>query len=88
LAAQSTVADFERQFAVVQADAKETAEKLWSATTRNVDAAFGYAIKLAQASTVQDWVEIQVDFVRTQAPILMRQTEDLSRSVGKFAMHS
>lgn len=88
MATQYTVADFEKQFAVAQADAKEVAEKLWSATTQNIDAAFGYALKLAQANTVQDCVEIQVDFIRTQAPILMRQTVDLSRSLGTFAMHS
>ena len=58
LATQNTVASFEKQFAVAQADAKEMAEKLRSATTQNIDAAFGYALKLAQASTIQDYVEI------------------------------
>ena len=88
LATQNTVASFEKQFAVAQADAKEVAEKLRSSTTQNIDAAFGYALKLAQASTIQDYVEIQVGFIKTQAPIFMRQTQDLSRSLGKFVMHS
>ena len=81
-------ASFEKQFAAAQADAKEMAEKLRSATTQNIDAAFGYAVKLAQASTIQDYVEIQVDFIKTQAPIFVGQTQDLSRSLGKFVMHS
>ena len=88
LASQNTVASFEKQFAVAQADANEMAEKLRSATTQNIDAAFGCALKLAQASTIQDYVEIQVDFIKTQAPIFLSQTEDISRSLGKFAMHS
>jgi len=88
LATQNTVASFEKQFAVAQADAKEMAEKLRSATTQNIDAAFGYALKLAKASTIQDYVEIQVDFIKTQAPIFLSQTQDLSRSLGKFVMHS
>ena len=88
LATQNTVASFEKQFAIAQADAKEMAEKLRSATTQNIDLAFGYALKLAQASTIQDYVEIQVDFIKTQAPIFLSQTEDISRSLGKFAMHS
>jgi hypothetical protein len=88
LATQNTVASFEKQFAVAQADAKEMAEKLRSATTQNIDAAFGYALKLAQASTIQDYVEIQVDIIKTQAPIFLSQTQDLSRSLGKFVMHS
>jgi hypothetical protein len=54
LATQNTVASFEKQFAVAQADAKEMAEKLRSATTQNIDAAFGYALKLAQAATIHD----------------------------------
>ena len=88
LATQNTVASFEKQFAIAQADAKEMAEKLRSATTQNIDAAFGYALKLAQAKTVQDCVEIHVDFIKAQTPILMRQTEELSRALGKVVMHS
>ena len=88
LATQHTVASFEKQFAIAQADAEEMAEKLRSATTQNIDAAFGCALKLAQASTIQDYVEIQVDFIKTQAPIFMRQTQDLSQSLGRFVMHS
>jgi hypothetical protein len=88
LATQNTVASFEKQFAVAQADAKEMAEKLRSATTQNIDAAFGYALKLAQAGTIRDYVEIQVDFIKTQAPIVMRQTQDFSQSLGKLVMHS
>lgn len=88
LAAQNTAASFEKQFAVAQADAKEVAKKLRSSTTQNIDAAFGYALKLAQASTFQDYVEFQVDFIKTQGPILIRQTQDLGRSLGKLMMHS
>ena len=88
LATRNTVASFEKQFAVSQADAKEVAEKLRSATAQNIDAAFGYALKLAQASTIQNYLEIQVNFIRTQAPILMRQTQDLGRSLGKLVMDS
>ena len=88
LATQNTVASFEKQFAIAQADAKEMAEKLRSATTQNIDSAFGYALKLAQACTIQGFVEIQVDFIKTQAPIFMRQTQELSQSLGKFVMHS
>ena len=84
LATQNTVASFEKQFAIAQADAKEMAEKLRSATTQNIDAAFGYALKLAKASTI----EIQVDFIKTQAPIFLSQTQDFSRSLGRFVMHS
>jgi len=88
LATQNTVASFEKQFAIAQADAKEMAEKLRSATTQNIDAAFGYALKLAQARTIQGLVEIQVDFIKTQTPIFMRQTQELSQSLGKLVMHS
>ena len=88
LATQNAVAEFEKQFAVVQSDSKEVAEKIASATTQNVDVAFGYALKLAQASTVQDCLETQVDFFRTQAQNLMGQAQDLSRSLGKIALHS
>ena len=88
LATQNTVASFEKQFAIAQADAKEMAEKLRSATTQNIDSAFGYALKLAQARTIQGLVEIQVDFIKTQTPIFMRQTQELSQSLGKLVMHS
>ena len=88
LATQNTVASFEKQFAVAQVDANEVAEKLRSATTQNIDAAFGHALKLARASTIQDYVDIQVDFIRTHAPIFMRQTQDLGRSLGKLVMNS
>ena len=88
LAAQNAGASFEKQFAVAQADAKQVAPKLRSSATQNIDAAFGCALKLAQASTVQDYVEFQVEFFKTQAPNIIRQTQDLGRLLGKLAMRS
>lgn len=88
MATQEMLANSEQQLALVQADAKEVAEKLWSATTQNIEAAFGYALKLARANNAQEFIAIQVDFIEMQGPILMKQTADLSRSFGKLAMHS
>jgi hypothetical protein len=88
MAAQDTLANFEKQFAVAQADAKAAAEKLWSAATQNIDAAFEQALRLVQANTIQDCIELQAEFIRTHTAILMKQTEDLSRSLAKFAAHS
>lgn len=88
MATQEMLTNSEQQLALVKADTKEVAENMWSATTQNIDAAFGYALKLARANSFQDCVAIQVEFIRTQAPILMKQTADLSRSLGKLAMHS
>ena len=88
MATQEILANSEQQLALVQADAKEVAEKLWSATTQNIEAAFGYALKLARANNAQDFIAIQVDFIKMQAPNLMKQTADLSRSFGKLTMHS
>ena len=40
MATQKMLANSEKQLALLQADAKEVAEKLWSATTQNIEAAF------------------------------------------------
>lgn len=87
-ATADVVADFERQLAVAQADVKEVAEKLLSATTQNIDTAFRYTLKLAQAKNVQEYVQIQIEFIRTQALALIEQTQELSRSLGKAIVHS
>lgn len=88
MATRDAVTNFEKQLAVVQADTKEVTEKLLSAATQSIDTAFRYAFKLTQAKNFQEYVQFQIEFIRMQALILMRQTEELSRSLGKAAMHS
>jgi len=87
-ATQQAAKNFEKQLAVAQADAKEVTEKLLSAANQNMDTAFRYALKLAQAKNVQEYVQIQIEFVRTQSLNLMGQTQKLSRPLGKLVMHS
>jgi hypothetical protein len=87
-ATQEVVAGYEKQLAFLQADAREVAEKLLSAATQNIDTGFRYALKLAQAENVQEYVQIQSEFIRTQALALMGQTQELSQLLGKAAIHS
>lgn len=88
MATQEAAANLDRQLAVVQTDAKDLTMTLLAVAAENIDTAFRYALKLAQARSIQDYFQIQIEFLRTQPLVLLRQAQDLSRPIVKAAMHS
>ncbi|NIX78073.1 phasin [Microvirga sp. c23x22] len=76
-AAQKTVDTFEGSATTAQASAKDVTRKSFSYAEQNIAAAFDLAQKLVRAKDVQEAMQYQAEFVRSQFEAMQTQMKEL-----------
>jgi phasin len=71
----------ETQAHAAQASSREVAQKAISYTEQNIAASFDFAQKVVRAKSLQDLMQVQAEFVKTQAEALQSQLQDVSSTV-------
>ena len=84
-AAQKTADTFEGSANTVQASAKDAARKTFSYTEQNLSAAFDLAQRMVRAKDVQEAMQIQAEFVRSQFEAMQTQMKEFG-SMAQTAM--
>jgi phasin len=84
-AAQKTADTFEGSANTVQASAKDAARKTFSYTEQNLSAAFDLAQRMVRAKDMQEAMQIQAEFVRTQFESMQAQMKEFG-SMAQSAM--
>jgi phasin len=84
-AAQKTVDTFEGSATTVHSSAKDATRKTLSYAEQNITAAFDLAQKMVRAKDVQEAVQIQSEFVRTQFEAMQAQMKEFG-SMAQSAM--
>lgn len=84
-AARKTADTIESSASTVQASGKELTQKTFSYAEQNIAAAFDLAQKLVRAKDVQEAVQIQAEFVRSQFAAMQNQMKEFG-SAAQGAM--
>jgi phasin len=84
-AAQKTADTFEGSATTVQASAKDAARKTFSYTEQNLSAAFDLAQRMVRAKDMQEAMQIQAEFVRSQFEAMQTQMKEFG-SMAQSAM--
>ena len=84
-AAQKTFQTLEGSADAMQASAKDASRKALSYTEQNLTAAFDFAQRLVRAKDVQEAVQLQSEFVRSQFAALQNQMKEFG-SMAQSAM--
>ncbi len=84
-AAQKTADTFEGSANTVQASARDAARKTFSYTEQNLSAAFDLAQRMVRAKDMQEAMQIQAEFVRTQFESMQTQMKEFG-SLAQNAM--
>jgi phasin len=84
-AAQKTVDTFEGSANTVQASAKDATRKTFTYAEQNLTAAFDLAQRMVRAKDMQEAMQIQADFVRTQFEAMQTQMKEFG-SLAQSAM--
>jgi phasin len=84
-AAQKTVDTFEGSATTVQASAKDMTRKTFSYAEQNIAAAFELAQKMVRAKDVQEAMQAQAEFVRSQFEAMQTQMKEFG-SMAQSAM--
>jgi phasin len=84
-AAQKTADTFEGSANTVQTSAKDAARKTFSYTEQNLSAAFDFAQRMVRAKDMQEAMQIQAEFVRTQFEAMQSQMKEFG-SLAQSAM--
>jgi len=82
-AAHDAVGRMDAQAKVAQEGARGVSDKAVTYAERNVAAAFDYAQKVVRATSVQDLVKLQTEFVQSQMQALGEQAKDLGETAAK-----
>ena len=77
-AAHDAVESLEGQAEAARVGAKDAGERAMSYAERNVTTAFDFAQKLVHASSMQDVVRLQGEFLQAQMDALSEQARDLA----------
>jgi phasin len=85
-AAHEAVNTLEGRAKTAQAGAKDVGEKAMSYAEENVSNAFAFAQKIVQAKDVNDLMQLQAEFVKTQMHTLSEQAKALGQTATKHAM--
>jgi phasin len=75
-AAQKTVDTFEGSANTVQASAKDATRKTFTYAEQNIAAAFDLAQKMVRAKDVQEAMQYQAEFVRSQFEAMQNQMKE------------
>jgi phasin len=84
-AAQKTVDTFEGSANTVQSNAKDATRKTFSYAEQNLAAAFDLAQRMVRAKDMQEAMQIQAEFVRTQFEAMQTQMKEFG-SIAQSAM--
>jgi phasin len=84
-AAQKTVDTFEGSANTVQASAKDATRKTFTYAEQNIAAAFDLAQKMVRAKDMQEAMQIQAEFVRSQFEAMQAQMKEFG-SMAQTAM--
>jgi phasin len=84
-AAQKTVDTFEGSANTVQASAKDATRKTFSYAEQNLSAAFDFAQRMVRAKDMQEAMQIQAEFVRSQFEAMQNQMKEFG-SMAQSAM--
>jgi len=84
-AAQKTVDTFEGSANTVQASAKDATRKTFTYAEQNIAAAFDLAQKMVRAKDMQEAMQIQAEFVRSQFEAMQTQMKEFG-SMAQQAM--
>ncbi len=84
-AAQKTADTFEGSAATVQTSARDAARKTFTYTEQNLNAAFDLAQRMVRAKDMQEAMQIQAEFVRSQFEAMQAQMKEFG-SMAQSAM--
>jgi phasin len=84
-AAQKTVDTFEGSATTVQTSAKDATRKTFSYAEQNIAAAFDLAQKMVRAKDVQEAMQYQAEYVRSQFEAMQNQMKEFG-SMAQTAM--
>ena len=84
-AARRTVDTFESSATTAQASAKDVTRKTLSYAEQNLSAAFDHAQRLVRAKDLQEAIQLQSEFARSQFAALQNQMKEIG-SVAQSAM--
>ena len=84
-AAQKTVDTFEGSATTVQASAKDMTRKTFSYAEQNIAAAFELAQRMVRSKDVQEAMQAQAEFVRSQFEAMQTQMKEFG-SMAQSAM--
>jgi phasin len=84
-AAHRTVSVLEGQAETARKGAKDVGGKAMEFAERNITSSFDFAQKLVRAKDVQEMLELQASYIRTQMQVLAEQAKELGQSAGKMA---
>jgi len=84
-AAQKTVDTFEGSANTVQASAKDATRRTFSYAEQNLSAAFDFAQRMVRAKDMQEAMQIQSEFVRSQFESMQSQMKEFG-SLAQSAM--
>jgi phasin len=84
-AAQKTVDTFEGSATTVQASAKDVTRRTFAYAEQNIAAAFDLAQRMVRARDMQEAMQIQAEFVRTQFESMQAQMKEFG-SLAQNAM--
>ncbi len=84
-AAHRAVSALEGQAETARQGAKDVGEKAMDFAERNITNSFDFAQKLVRARDVQEMLELQASYIRTQMEVLAEQAKELGQSASKMA---
>jgi len=84
-AAQRTASALEGQAETARKGAKDVGGKAMGFVEHNISTSFEFAQKLVRAKDVQEMLELQASYIRTQMQALSEQAKELGQSTGKMA---
>ncbi|HEY4407090.1 MAG TPA: phasin [Xanthobacteraceae bacterium] len=84
-AAHRTVSVLEGQAETARKGAKDVGGKAMEFAERNITSSFDFAQKLVRAKDVQEMLELQASFIKSQMQVLAEQAKELGQSTGKMA---
>jgi phasin len=84
-AAQRTASALEGQAETARKGAKDVSGKAMGFVEQNVATSFDFAQKLVRAKDLQEMLELQASYIRTQMQALSEQAKELGQSAGKTA---
>jgi phasin len=84
-AAHRTVSTFEGQAETARKGAKDVSEKAMDFAQKNIASSFEFAQKLVHAKDLQEMLELQASYIKTQMQVLAEQAKELGQSTSKMA---
>jgi phasin len=84
-AAHRTVSTLEGQAETARKGAKDVGEKAMDFAQKNITSSFDFAQKLVHAKDLQEMLELQSSYIKTQMQVLAEQAKELGESTSKMA---